>query len=461
MVRAITAIISADVKEEGFKKVLQWSSGRLIDVTCEISPLGVGQNSDEYLGEFLDSLGTIIGRWRTLDLTCLGDAHERSVRDVLGLPALNLERVVLHDELLELDISDVELFGGDSPKLKDVRIVGMACGWSQEAFKGLENLHLSWVSFDGVEPILRILRDSPQLQKLAICECDIAGNSPGPTQPVSLPNLRILYIALDDDEEQTPPTERLLNLISAPLSCALYTTIFGIEEEEEGEEEEEDSLKARFEKWVFGRQSQKVLEGLDGLEMHLGGSQVPGCYLEFSLSSGCSSINGGVRAWDTGEAVHAISCVQNMLQRSLVLEIFTTLTISSSGVPYFEDRNFVSQFNRLPPITHLELVGLSSLSESALLGEIFCGSTLDTPSPFATVRHFTFREMHLDIVSGTIQAALGNPETETGSTSKTQIDRLDHLEVHVEEKEFARAEQVVKALRECPRIGKVDLYVVL
>ncbi|KIO22551.1 hypothetical protein M407DRAFT_216289 [Tulasnella calospora MUT 4182] len=443
--------ISADVKEEGFKKVLQRSSGHLIDINCEVSPIGLGQNPEEYLEIFLLNLGAIIGRWRALNLQCLGDALEGSIREVLRLPAFNLERLVLDDDIMELDISDVELFGGDSPNLKDVRVVGMDCGWSQAAFKGLEKLHLSWVTFDSLEPILDILRDCPQLRNLEICECEIKSDIPAATQPVFLPNLQILHLKIDDP---TSATEQLLNLISAPLHCALYTTILDTDDEEV-------SLRTAFEKWLFGRQPQRVLEALDGLELHLGGSQVAGCFMEFALSSGSSVIKGGAGARDAREATRSIGCVQNMLQRSRVLEIFTTLKVSCWGLWDFQNPEFTSQFSRLPPITHLELVGLSSLSESALIADIFGGSSPHTVSPFATVRHLSFREIHIDFVSDIIRAALGSPETETGSTSKGHIYRLNRLELHVEEEDFTRAEEVVKTLRENLRIGKVDLYVVL
>ncbi|KAG9034360.1 hypothetical protein FS837_002230 [Tulasnella sp. UAMH 9824] len=446
--------ISADIKAEGFKKVLQRSSGHRIDITCEISPLGLGQNPEEHLEDFLSTLGAITDRWRTLDLKCLGDAHEHSVKDALRLPASNLERLVLDDEIMELDISDIELLGGECPNLKDIRVAGVQCRWSQVAFKGLENLHLSWVTFSSVGPVLDILRDCPQLRKLEICECTFVNNVPSTTQPVSLHGLQILHLDIDEDVGPTSAIDELLNFISAPLHCALYNKIFAVNEEEY-------CRKIRFEKWLFGRQPQSVLEGLDGFELHLGGSQLSGCFMEFTLSSGCSVITGGFRAWDTCEAVHAMGFIETMRQRLCVTGIFTTLKISSSGVSYFGSRDFVSQLNRLPPISRLELIDFSSPAESDVIADVFLGSDAEAAPHFATIKHLSFRETHLDIVSGIVQAALRKPETETDSKSKDQMDHLYHLEIRVKEPEFARAEQVVEALRKNPRIGEVDLYVVL
>lgn len=441
--------ISADVKAEGFKKVLQRSSGHLIDITCEISPPGLGQNPEEHLEVFLSTLSAMTERWRILDLKCLGDAHESSVKDALQLPASNLERLVLDDEILEFDISDIELFGGDCRNLKDVRVVGVHCGWSQAVFKGLENLHLSWVDFSGVERILDILRDCPQLRKLEICECSFVNDTTSTIQPVSLPDLQILHIN-EGDVGPTSATDQILNLVLAPSDCTLYTKIFDIEDEG-------DSRRIRLEKWLLGRQPQRVLEGLNNLELHLGGSQLPECYMAFTLSSGCSAIKGGFRAWSTWEATHAMKSIENIRQRSRVSEIFTALKISSSGLSYFENSDFVSHFNRLPPISHLELVDLSSPSESDVITDVLLGSGPGAVSHFATIRHLSFRETHLDILSGIVQAALGTPETETGSKSKDQMDRLYHLEIHVEAPEFARAEQVVETFRKNSRIGKVVL----
>ncbi|KAG8905681.1 hypothetical protein FRC00_013114, partial [Tulasnella sp. 408] len=446
--------ISADIKAEGFKKVLQRSSGHLIDITCEISPPGLGQNPEEHLEVFLSTLGDITERWRTLDLKSLGDAHESSVKDALQSPASNLERLVLDDEILEFDMSDIELFGGDCPHLKDVRVVGVHCGWSQAVFKGLENLYLSWVTLSSLELILDILRDCPQLRKLQICECTFVNDIPSTTRPVSLPCLQILHVEIEEDMGPTSAIDQLLNLISAPLHCALYTTISEIEGEE-------DSRRIRFEKWLFGRQPQRVLEGLDRFELHLGGSQLSECYMAFTLSSECSVIRGGSRAWDAREATHVMKSIEDMRQRSRTSGMRTTLKISSSGLSYFESGDFVSQFNRLPPVSRLEIVDLSSPSESDVIVDAFLGSGPEAVSRFATIRHLSFRETHLDIVSGIVQAALGNPETETDSKSKDQMDRLYHLEIHVEEPEFARTEQMVEALRKNPRIGKVDLYVAL
>ncbi|KAG8945257.1 hypothetical protein FRC04_001097 [Tulasnella sp. 424] len=436
----------ADLKEEGLRKVLQRSSGHLINVEFSISPMGIEQDSEEYWEALLRTLGSVSERWCTLVLNGLEYVCEDSIKDILQLPAANLERLVLDDDCVELDISDIELFGGNSPKLKDLRVVGIECKWSQTAFKGLENLSLSWLIFTSLKPVLNILRDCPQLQKLEFCDCDVSNDLPARTLPVSLPHLQVLQVIFNDDSQQTNATGQFLDHISAPLHCALYACPFdgwdGV-----------DPLSAAFGKWLFGRQTHAILEGLDGLELRLGHHQSSGYLLDFDLFSGSSTISGGVR-W-TLEAPQALACIGRVLQRSRKSDTFATLKICAEAVKHLKRAELVSQLNRLPPITRLELLALhKTFQDTGIEGLFRC-------FVFSKVERLVFQRTAPDIVMKIVRAALPEHGAETNSAAGNTMKCLDYLEIHVEGHDFDQAEKVVEVLRDNPRIGKVDLYVAL
>ncbi|KAG8969640.1 hypothetical protein FRC05_001005 [Tulasnella sp. 425] len=439
--------VSENVKEEGLRKALQRSSGHLLDIECGTPSYGSRRITREHLMEFLGTVVSTIERWRTLSLNCLGVDSEGPIKAFLQAPAPNLERLVLDDREMELEIPDVELFGGNSPKLEDVRVVGAACKWSHITFKGLKRLHLSYIFFDSVKPILDIIRDCPQLHTLELLDCNIADDNLPTVKPVWLPNLQVLDLGLDDTLEPISATEHFLNHVSAPTHCALYVTPFEILDEDA-------FFKATFGGWLCGRQTPAVLEGIEGLELRLGSSESHERSLYFDLFSGPSTIKGGVRGCATKEATQTLACIWSVLQQSRTLEPTITIKILRGGATFLKQTDFTSQLNRFPPITRLELEALLSHSEYE---DIFHGSSLHTGSLFLMVRHITFRGMPPGVVMNIVQSALRGPAAETGSASGTRIDHLDHVEIHVREQDFLNAEKVVEVLRNNKKIGKVSL----
>lgn len=401
--------------------------------------------------EFLGTVVSTIERWRTLSLNCLGVDSEGPIKAFLQAPAPNLERLVLDDGEMELEIPDVELFVGNSPKLEDVRVVGVACKWSHITFKGLKRLHLSYIFFDSVKPILDIIRDCPQLHTLEVLDCNIGDDNLPTVKSVWLPNLQVLDLGLDDTLEPISATEHFLDHVSAPPHCALYVTPFEIRDEDA-------FFKATFGGWLCGRQTPAVLEGIEGLELRLGSSQGHERSLYFDLFSGPSTIKGGVRGCGTKEATQTLACIWSVLQQSRTWEPTITIKVFRGGATFLKQTDFTSQLNRFPPITRLELEALLSHSEYE---DIFHGPPLHTGSLFLMVRHITFRGMPPGVVMNIVQSALRGPAAETGSASGTRIDHLDHVEIHVREQDFLNAEKVVEVLRNNKKIGKVSLYVAI
>ncbi|KAG8945258.1 hypothetical protein FRC04_001098 [Tulasnella sp. 424] len=396
----------ADLKEEGLRKVLQRSSGHLINVEFSISPMGIEQDSEEYWEALLRTLGSVSERWCTLVLNGLEYVCEDSIKDILQLPAANLERLVLDDDCVELDISDIDM-----------------------------------------KTVLDILREFPQLRRLEVCDSDVSHDIPAGTQPVSLPHLQVLQVTFDDDSEPTNATGQFLDHISAPLHCALYACPFH-------GWDRADPLSAAFGKWLFGRQTHAVLEGLNGLELRLGRMQNSGYFLAFDLFSGSSTISGGVKR--AKEAPKALVCIGHVLQRPRKPDVFTTLKISGGAVQILIKRaKLISQLNRLPPITRLELVALRKTSQHTGIKNLFRGFL------FSKVERLMVRRTAPDIVMKIVRAALPEHGAGTNSAAGNTMKCLDYLEIHVEGRYFDQAEKVVEVLRDNPRIGKVDLYVTL
>lgn len=97
-------------------------------------------------------------------------------------------------------MEDVELFGGNCPKLKHFRLEGAKCRWSQAVFQRLESFELSKIFFDNIGPFLDIIRNMPQLKRLEICDCNVFSEEvPANTQPVSLPSLQSLRVEFNNE----------------------------------------------------------------------------------------------------------------------------------------------------------------------------------------------------------------------------------------------------------------------
>ncbi|KAG9043831.1 hypothetical protein FS837_009072 [Tulasnella sp. UAMH 9824] len=453
--------VAGIIKQQGFRKILERSSGKLIDVEYE-PQLGFGWRYGEpHFVDFLGSVSSATGRWRSL---VLGTSYYPGDRpnDFLQFTAPNLERLVFKNDQA-WDMEDVELFGGHCPNLKHIHLERADCKWSQAAFKGLESLKLFQVSFDSVGTILDITRDSPQLQTLEIRNCDVSERVPENTQQVSLPNLKFLRAEFDSDDGLTWATQQFLDHISASSQCSLYISLADTDDESDDEEgSSEDPLPATFCEWLFGKQTKEVHEGMESFELGFDVDKDDSNVLvTFELSSGPASIKGGIRGFRLEDLHYVLKYIQNLFQRSRALKTFTTLKLSGQGAEVLNNTQFTDPLKEIPPITHLELVDpvwpLRNPSPNAIPESVAVGTT----SAFRMLKTFILRDVAPEDILDMVLRIFWDSQAHTPSMSQCRVDHLDHIELHVAQQEFDEVETVVDVLRNDSRIGKVDLYIAL
>ncbi|KIO22554.1 hypothetical protein M407DRAFT_27952 [Tulasnella calospora MUT 4182] len=450
---ALWTTVFGGLKQEGLRKILERSSGERIDVEYEFQGGGMLQDPEGSFMESFNILSSTTGRWRTLIRATRHYSGDRP-GDFLQFLAPNLERLVFKSNQGR-DMTDVELFGGNCPNLKHIPLDRAEYRWSQAAFKKLESLGLSYLSFDTVEPILDIIRDIPQLKRLEIYDCHVnhSGQAPANSQPVSLPNLQFLRVEFDNDDGVPSATEQLLRHISAPPQCPLYISLAGVKEEE-------DSFVATFCEWLFGKQTKEVLEGVESFKL---GFDIPDPEAEedhsgtFELFSGSANVKGGIRGFTVMDAFYVMDHIQGVFQRSPAVKPFTQLTLSKCGAYFLNSSDISAPFKEfVPPVTHLELVEpvWAPRDPDEDVGDV-------SSSPFSTVKSLILREVSPDDILDIVLEALGDPQARSPSMAEFRVGTLEHVEVHVRQKDFNKVEAVVEVLRNDSRIGKVDLYVAL
>ncbi|KAG9043830.1 hypothetical protein FS837_009071 [Tulasnella sp. UAMH 9824] len=449
--------VTGIIREEAFRSILERSSDNLINFEYKPEVDYDWRYGEVHFAEFFGSASSATSRWRSLVLE-IGYHPGNRPSDFLQFPAPNLERLVLKN-IQGWDMEDVELFGGDCPNLKHVYLELATCKWSQAAFKGLESLKLFDVFFNSVGTILEIIRESPQLKTLKIGDCAVSEEVPANTQQVSLPNLRFLRVKFDSVDGLTWPTQQFLDHISAPPQCPLYISSEATDEEEDPLE---DSLTPTFCKWLFGKQTKEVLEGVESLKLgfNIDEDEVDGS-VTHELCSGSTNIKGGIDEVGLGDLRYVQEHIQGLFQRSRAFKTFTTLRLSGGAADFLNNSQFTDLFTGLPTITHLELVkpmwgSPRSSSESLPEGVIFRIS-----APLQTIKNLTLRDVSPDGILDMVLGVLDDSQAHTQSMSHCRVERLDNGEIHIDQEEFNRVEPVVEVLRNDSRIGKVDVYVAL
>ncbi|KAG9011077.1 hypothetical protein FRB90_007491 [Tulasnella sp. 427] len=434
----------------------------LLDISCKAcSCEGVpGPKSDTL--HFLETARRVADRWRCLALEFdkfekAPPAAIKSIQHLLELPAPNLEALDLQDKDARLEIPEVELFGGMSPKLKDVRIVRTRCRWSQAAFKGLSSLHLGTLEFERMEIVLDILRDCPQLQHLTLWRCKFVNNDSGYILPVSLPNLGELRLKFDTPRmHMAPILKEFLDHLSPPLHCALYPCLADSIDTLE-------IIETAFQYWLFGRQMPNTLDKLDNVELRFGPSKVGPSTFQFVLSSGATRISGGFETLAGNSVFRTLKYLAPHIKRSHSLGYLKTFKIrcAAAGVDLVGNIWFAPELSRLPPITHLEIEDYEKPIERDLIDQALRGTHRHIGSAFFPIRHLIFRNMPFDVMSRHIQAALNHlkPAISTGSEACTRT--LDSVEIRVKEKNFPAAMTLLETLRDEQRIERTELFVVI
>ncbi|KAG8929780.1 hypothetical protein FRC01_003775 [Tulasnella sp. 417] len=448
------ATVPGSIKEEGIRKVLERSSDTLLDIEYNPGKEEGGRYPDGHITPFFDILGSASGRWRTLNLT--KSVSEGQTRKLLLLPAPNLEQLTFEDhQSPRQGMENVDFFGGNCPKLKDIHIYGLTCKWDQAAFKGLEALKLSDISFDSVAPILDIIRPLPLLRRLEVLNCHISEDAPASTQPVSLPNLQFLRVEFDNTGVITY-TEQFISRISASPSCPLYVSFADLDDDD-------DCYADAFCQWLFGRQTKAVLASLRSLKLGFTVTEGPRdpSLLDFELFSDSVAVKGGFNGYRFEEYVSLMAYIQGLFQRSATSETFTQLTLSGDAANLLYSSELIAPFTDLPPITKLELVkpvwdSLSSSKEDASEE-----SSPRPPSSYSAIKDIILRAVPPDSILDIILGTLGDLRERTLPMKECRVGTLDYVEIHAEEKDFREAEAAVKVLRNDPRIGKVNLYIAL
>ncbi|KAG8930425.1 hypothetical protein FRC01_002793 [Tulasnella sp. 417] len=432
------------IKEGGLRKILERSLDKHIDIKCDHARVD--------FTTYFDILDSASERWRTLSLeTSRTVALKHQTRDFLQLPAPNLERLGFKCTDWDLlDMRNVEFFRGNCPNLREIEISGVTCEWSQAAFGGLEIIKLSYVDFNNVGFILDIIRPLSLLRKLDIYDCVIEEELSAPTQPVSLPNLQFLRVEFHFNGEVKIPTEQLLSRISAPPACPLYISLDYNDVEEEG------PLAEPFCEWLFGRQTKAVLEGVERLTLGFVYSEDDRCGLvTFELHSSSAKIRGGFKDSGMKDGLYVLEYIQGLFRRSSASKTFTKLIVSADRAYLLDNSEIIASFKELPPITHLEVIE----------PEWHCHDppredTSDSESlAYSTIKNVVLWEVVPDRILGFVLGALGDSHEYGPLLSKWRVEDLGHVEIHVDA--CNEVEAVVEALRNDPRIGKVDLYVAL
>lgn len=432
------------LKKERFKKVLERSSARLIDVEFDPAPKARRhQTLEDPFTAFLDILGPATRRLRTLNIAPRFGLEDPP-SDFWKFPAPCLKRFIFTNSAV-WKMENLELFDGNCPNLREIEVVGANCKWSQAAFKGLESLQLSQVSFNSVGDILDIIRDISQLKRLEICACEVQEEVLTDPEPVSPSHLQFLHVGFDEEYGSLGATEQLLEYISAPAQCSLSISLVDTVGEQ-------DSLVVAFCDWLFGRQTRAVLEGVDGFKLGYNNSTGGlGGPADFELLSGSASIKGRIIGCTPEDMGYVLEYIRSLFQQSTATETFTTLSLSSEAVKLLDNNEIFIQLEEFPSITHLELVEPQRSSLDLRDKNVSGRSAGRTASLFSTVRNIVLRQVSpndiMDILSF--------------SMSKCRVKYLDLVEIHIKGEDFDKAEPVVEALRNNPSIGKVDVYVAL
>lgn len=158
-----------------------------------------------------------IDRCQSISLAYFGK-WDKGLVQLLHRPAPKLERLLLKDERSLTSILDVELFGGQATMLKEVEILGIPCNWGGAAFRGLDALTLSRVTFPTIDYLLGILDQSQSLSRLELSHIPFLHiDTPTATRHINLLHLNEFSLGFDDMRN----TDIIFGHINAPICSHL------------------------------------------------------------------------------------------------------------------------------------------------------------------------------------------------------------------------------------------------
>ncbi|KAG8924990.1 hypothetical protein FRC01_010826 [Tulasnella sp. 417] len=181
---------------EIYELAMKRSSGRLLDIVLEADVLYRMQDEDrDHLGWFMAEVRSHVDRWRSVEMS-FPPLWTDDITCSLEKPAPNLERLSLYAEERWWSTREHNFFFGEAPKLRDVKLEGIAIRWDSEAIHNLTALDLSSITFHCTDDILEALSHSPELRTLVIKECTTRSMASASCASIQLLQLSILDVDL-------------------------------------------------------------------------------------------------------------------------------------------------------------------------------------------------------------------------------------------------------------------------
>ncbi|KAG8908565.1 hypothetical protein FRC01_007340 [Tulasnella sp. 417] len=321
-------------------EALMKSSNRLLKFSfyTQLSP------KPNNLTSFLQKLDPHLNRLRKVRIGFarreLSQSHFTTIK-LFTSPQPSLEYFSLCDELIQTDLSGLELFSDQAPRLKVLRLDGIRFNCRGAIFGGLNLLSLSSVTVPSLNLLLGTISRCGELQSLRLDQLWFQGVGPDPPPDrISLPALQ--HLSLDN----IPSTlkDRFLNDIHAPQSSCFSLSL------RVGSEDLEELLPRHVRKWLFSRTPSspeitkvdititdkwiplKFLDANDSECAHLFLSH------DKSVAMSCAVLNG----------VHEVL-------KSCVPKADVQLTLWDTALNLVEDGSYVEQLSCLSQTTMLRL----------------------------------------------------------------------------------------------------------
>ncbi|KAG8925763.1 hypothetical protein FRC01_009739 [Tulasnella sp. 417] len=168
---------------------LRRSSSHLLDIII------YGFRDQEHIPEFLNTISPHRNRWRSFH-AFTPFSWMSLLTAALDEPALKLEKLSLADQETTSSNHEVDLFGGTTPKLKDLTLDGISTRWDSDIVRGLKSIDLSCIHFPSTKIVLDILAHSPQLQRVIIWRCTTGSILTDSPYSIQLSRLSFLQIDL-------------------------------------------------------------------------------------------------------------------------------------------------------------------------------------------------------------------------------------------------------------------------
>ncbi|KAG9046695.1 hypothetical protein FS837_003848 [Tulasnella sp. UAMH 9824] len=294
------------------------------------------------LQDFLHRLRPHIDRCRTVKISYDGvGVRTDDVFEPLFLPTASLEMFHLIDETTWNVLDNMELFGGQAPSLKEIKLTGIICDWSSAVFSGLTVLQISWGFFPTIGHLLAVLVSCNGLQQLVLTynqfeSPDVDLNA---LANVTLPHLQ--HLSVGSIEHTDIP--RLLEKIIAP-NLHHFRLSLG------DRSDPKDIIGQRCA--TFLAQMRHMLESSGQLNLTLSSDSITWevALVRDSESSPCSMTYGT----DAELVAINLAAVIDVLQPDLPSGIFKTDWCSLNSIDFPKYRNSNSGMH-----THLQGMGMS------------------------------------------------------------------------------------------------------